>query len=61
MATQLEETDTELVVSTIQTVGRERRRPRGHVKVPKGDPKALRDEVIRQIDAARVRAGITPK
>lgn len=62
MTTQLEDHGTHYVVSTIMTVGRERRRPRKHVQVPKGDPAALKAEIERQVAAAHLRAGIeTPK
>lgn len=53
MSTMLQETDTHWVVSTLISVGRRGKRPRGRVWVPKGDAVALRTEIIRQADAAR--------
>lgn len=61
MATQLDDRGTYSVVSTIATVGREKRRPRGHVYIEKDDPEAIRAEVIRQVEAAHAKVGITPK
>lgn len=61
MSTQLEEHETHWVVSTIQRVGRERRMPRAHVSIPKRELNARQAEIIKQIEASRVKAGIVPK
>lgn len=58
MATQLEDHGTHWVVKTIVSTGKQRRFPRLPVAVPKGDPEALRNEIMKQCVAARLKVGI---
>ncbi len=60
MSTQLEDVGDHWVVKTVEKVGRRRRMGRTAVVVPKGDPAALRAEIIRQDTALRARWGIEP-
>ncbi len=61
MSTQLAETSTHWEISTIATIGREQRRPRGRVSIPKKDLEAREAEIIKQIEASRVKVGIPIK
>lgn len=58
MTTQLEDHGTHWVVKTVESDGKRRRRGRLPIAIPKGDPEALRREIIRQADALRLKHGI---
>lgn len=53
MSTMLADKGSHWEVSTLAAPGRRKKLPRRRVRVPKGDPDALRLEMIRQAEAAR--------
>jgi hypothetical protein len=59
VSTQLEDHGTHWVVSTLTSEGNRHKLPRLRVAVEKGDPAALRAEIIKQADAARALFGLT--
>lgn len=61
MSTKLEEYPHHWVVSTVVGPGRRAKVARSHVRVGKGDPKALKAEILRQAIAARAVFGIVEK
>ncbi len=58
MSTQLTEHDTHWEVSTLVAEGKRHKLPRLRVMVEKGEPEALRAEIIRQATAARKAFGL---
>ncbi len=61
MSTQMSDHPNHVTIATIATLGREKRMPRGAVRVGKNDPEAIKAEAIRQIEAAHAKVGLTPK
>jgi len=59
MSTMLVEHPDHWTVSTIVGEGKQHKLPRLHVRVGKGDPDALRAEIIRQAEAARAKFGLS--
>jgi len=53
MSTYLVEKSDHYLVSTLAKRGRQRKIPRGQVRVEKGDAAKLAAEIVRQADAAR--------
>jgi len=58
MSIRLVEHPDHWVVSTEVAPGKRRKLPRGHVRVGKGDPAALRTEIIKQTEASYLAAGV---
>lgn len=61
MTTQLEDKGDHWVVSTVESFGKRRRRGRNGIKVPKGDPEALRKEIEFQAEALRRKWAVDQK
>lgn len=58
MSTQLRDVGENVEVSTVVAEGSRRKMARTPVLIPKRDTEAIRAEVIRQAEAARVVAGV---